>query len=170
MKLLKTALITATAAAALSGAAMAQVGPTPSASADANATVVAPIAITKASDLDFGQVTEGNVVLAPNGTRSGDGIFPGSASTGTAAKFNVSGEGNAAYFVTLPNSANLTGPGPDLIAALFTATSNNGPINAGVANLASGSDVLNVGASLTIPSGQAAGAYSGTFNVSVQYQ
>lgn len=74
MKLLKTALLTATAAAALSGAAMAQVNPGNPASFNATATaeILKPLTIGETAPMGFGKVS------------LTDGSLPGTATTGLA--------------------------------------------------------------------------------------
>src|SRR4249920_2521913 len=80
------------------------------ASATATATIVAPIAISKTVDLNFGNVAViafGTVVLSPvDGTRTKTGgvTLPSTIGTVTAASFDVTGEGVYTYAITLPSS------------------------------------------------------------------
>src|SRR5688572_5100813 len=84
------------------------------ASATASATIISPISITKTVDLDFGNVAAsgvaGTVVITPAGTRSTTGgvSLPVIAGTVTAASFDVAGQGNYTYAITLPASVTIT--------------------------------------------------------------
>src|SRR5258705_7180265 len=78
------------------------------ASATATATIVAPIAISKTVDMNFGNVAviaAGTVVLSPstgNRTKTGGVTLPSTIGTVTAASFDVTGEGAYTYSITLP--------------------------------------------------------------------
>ena len=77
----------------------------------ASATIVTPIAIANASDMDFGNVAvsaaPGTVVLDPAGARSVTGgvTLPAVTGTVTAAAFDVTGQANFTYSITLPAAA-----------------------------------------------------------------
>jgi hypothetical protein len=152
-----------------------------STSADAFATIIAPITIAKAVDMNFGNVavqgatsvggaagTGGTVVLAPGGTRTATGgvTLPGSVGTVTAASFNVTGDGNRTYAITLPSSdVTLTHSGNVATMAINAFTSNP----SGTGTLSSGAQTLNVGATLNVAVGQLPGVYTGQFTVMVNY-
>lgn len=74
-------------------------------------TIVTPTSIYKNVDMNFGNMTaystDGNVVLALDGTRSKTGgvVLPATTDTVTAASFNVSGQANYTYAITLPSAA-----------------------------------------------------------------
>jgi hypothetical protein len=147
------------------------------ATATATATVVTPIAITKTSDMSFGNLsvqaaTGGTVVLPASGSRSStSGVtLPATAGTVTPAAFDVTGTAAYTYAITLPSSVTLNhsaGAGTGtMVASSFVSnqTSNIGTLNG------SGSQSFSVGATLTVGAGQAAGVYlSGNFNVTVNY-
>ena len=144
-----------------------------SATAGATATVAAPIAITKVTDMSFGNITVqsgtgGTVILAPAGTRTKTGgvSLPATTGTVTAASFTVTGETGYTYSITLPTGATTITSGSNNMS-IDTWTSN--PTSPGT--LTSGTSTLNVGATLTVDAGQAAGTYtSGTpFTVTVNY-
>ena len=88
---LKLALVSAMA---LAGGAQAA-----TTTAQATASVVAPMTITKATDLVFGSFSgsaAGSVTVSTNGTRTSSGVVV-FGSGATAARFNVTGSGAATY-------------------------------------------------------------------------
>ena len=149
------------------------------ASATANAfgraEIVTAITIVKNHDLLFGQIVAdavgGTVSVSTNGTRttSGPVLLAQSAvpySTVHQASFTVTGATNYVYTVSLPSAAvTLTGPGS---ATMSVTGLNSDP--SGTGTLAGGTSSLNVGGTLNIAPNQAAGAYSGSFAVTVAYQ
>jgi hypothetical protein len=144
-----------------------------SATATATATIVTPIAIVNAANMNFGNVAVsaslGTVVLAPAGTRTATGGVTLPVVTGTVAagSFTVSGQANYTYAITLPAAATTITSGANNMT-VDTWTSN--PTPTGTLN-GSGSQTLNVGATLHVGANQAAGTYvSGTpFTVTVNY-
>lgn len=165
---MKALLVSAAAIGLLSAApAFAQAGPSSTANAGASAEIVAPIAVTKTADLDFGRLaafaSPADVSVDAGGTLSPSA--PGmviSGSTGSAAAFDVTGAPSLAYSTTIPASVTLTGAGADMIADL----SKDG----GAAALsATGTDSFKVVGTLHVGGGQTPGAYAGSFDVSVQY-
>jgi len=172
MKNLKTLSLLAILIVALSANAFAQA----TASATATATIVAPIAITKTVDLNFGNVAviaAGTVILAPSdGTRTKTGgvTLPNEVGTVTAASFNVTGEGNYTYSITLPSSDYII----TRIGGTETMTVNNFKSFPDVADngaLTNGAQTLNVGATLNVAAAQLAGVYTNAtgFDVTVNY-
>jgi len=139
-------------------------------SATATATIITPLTITHDVDLAFGNVAVGagggTVVLATNSTRTatGDVSFQ-STPAGTAARFIVSGLPGQTYIITLPADGVVT------ISNGANTMAVNG-FNSDVASpatLAAGNNNLLVGATLVVNGNQPAGAYSGTFDVTVAY-
>lgn len=152
------------------------------ASASATATIVTPIGITNLDNqsLSFGNIavtTGANVtipalstVTATDRTKSGSGVTfsTGNPGTLTAAKFQVTGTTGYTYAVTLPGNSDVTiddgaGGGSPMAVATFTKSTV-----AAISATAS-DNVFYVGATLTVGNAQAAGTYSGTFNVIVNY-
>jgi hypothetical protein len=127
--------------------------------------------LTATSSLSFGRLvagSSGTVTVPPVGVRSSiGGVLLLSGGTVTPASFslNESGTGTSLNWttITLPSSAMLTGPGATMTLTSFT--SNPSGTFAG-----SGQTILTVGATLTVGSTQAAGNYTGTFSVSVNYE
>lgn len=145
-----------------------------SATASASATIVTPITITKNVDMNFGNAavqaaTGGTVVLAPAGTRTATSGVTLPAVTGTvaAASFDVAGQANYTYAITLPSSLTITDGGSNSMTVnSFTST----PASTGTLS-STGTQTLTVGATLNVTAGQASGTYtSGTpFTVTVNY-
>jgi hypothetical protein len=140
-------------------------------SANATATIIAPIAITNSTDLAFGNVAvsatlAGTVVLSPLGVRTPTAGVTLPAVTGTfsAATFSVTGSGASTYAITLPASITLTGvPSGTMTVDNFTSNPS------GTGALTAGAQTLTVGGTLNVGAAQAAGTYTGTFNVTVNY-
>ncbi len=130
-------------------------------------TLLAPISISSSGDMDFGTMittgTAGTVTVTPAGARSSVNVdllggFP------AAASFDVTGDGNANYSITLPSSATLSSGGNTMTVDTFTDDAGASP-----KLLPGGSETFNVGATLSVGAAQAAGTYSGTFSVTVNY-
>jgi hypothetical protein len=146
-----------------------------SATATSAATIVTPITITKTVDMNFGNVSvnsnAGTVVLTPAGSRSvtGGATTPATAGTVTAASFDIAGQANYTYSITLPGGATtLTHTNNTDTMTADTWTSS--PTPTGTLN-GSGAQTLTVGATLHVGASQLAGVYlSGTpFTVTVNY-
>lgn len=144
------------------------------ATATATGTIVTPISIANAGNMNFGNVavngtSGGTVVLAPAGTRTAtDGVtLPATTGTVSAAQFTVTGANNYTYAITLPSTATTVTSGSNTMTVTsFTSTpSGTGTLSG------SGSQTIQVGATLNVAAGQAVGTYvSGTpFTVTVDY-
>lgn len=146
-----------------------------SATATASATIVTPLSITNAADMNFGNVAVGagggTVALSTAGARSitGDCALPTVTGTVQAAAFTIAGEPGTSYTITLPAAA-----------ATITSGANTMTVDTWSGNIASpstipggGTATLNVGAVLHVAGGQAAGAYTSQagdeFTVSINY-
>jgi hypothetical protein len=173
---LKIALVSALAigASAFSGGAAAA----NNASATATATVVTPIAITKANDLVFGSfypgATTGTVDVNTNGTRtvSGGVTSAGTGATPAAAKFDVTGGASATYTIAYAAGVTLTGPGAAMaltqISDLTGAGGASTLVAAGALS-AGGTQSIYIGGSLAVGINQVAGAYTGNITATVVY-
>ena len=162
-------VVTAFAGIALASmvATSAQAQATATASAGASVTIADPIAITKTADLAFGTVvpsaSAGTVTVGTSNDRTVAGGVAALGGTVTSAAYTVTGYGNSAYTITLPASVSLSGPGTAMTASSFVSSVG------GSASLSSGTGGFSVGATLSVGANQAAGAYSGTFDVTVAY-
>ena len=140
------------------------------ASANAAVTLITPISIIKATDLEFGtfvaSATSGTITMTPAGTVSaGGGVTQINGGTISAATFTVAGEIGQSFAITLPSApVSLTGTieGDALSLDGFTST----PDGTGTI----GTDqTISVGGTLTVPGNSKADTYTGTFDVTVNY-
>tara|TARA_B110001454_G_scaffold138436_1_gene128640 strand:- start:3067 stop:3555 length:489 start_codon:yes stop_codon:yes gene_type:complete len=159
----KTKILALAAAVSLFGVQSAAHAATASASAAAN--ILSPITVTKTSDLDFGKIVAGasasTVTLTSAGALTcGSGLT--CSGTHNAAAFNVAG--STGEIVTVASDASVT-----LISGANSMTASLAPSAASL-TLAGGAASFNVGGVLSVGASQAAGAYTGTFNVTVNYQ
>lgn len=151
-----------------SGAVHAQ-----SASGDitAAATVVRSLQIIASSGLNFGTLspsaTQGTVVLDPSGSRSATGgVTLISTSAGTASTVSLQGTPALSYSVALPSSVTLNGNNGGTMALSSLTTSLQG--NTG--SIASdGSGNFAIGGTLAVAAAQAVDNYSGTFQVTLNW-
>jgi hypothetical protein len=141
------------------------------ATSNATATVMTPISIANTAALRFGKfsaLTGGSVIISAGGVRSATGAVVLSATdAGGAASFTVTGDPNATYAITLPNAATLT-HSVDNTKTMSVGTFTSNPSGTGLLN-GGGTEPLAVGATLTVGNAQTTGSYSGTFDVSVEY-
>jgi hypothetical protein len=154
-----------------SAAAYSQV----SATATSSATIVTPITIANAANMNFGNIavnaSAGTVVLpaaaAPVRSVTGGCTLPATAGTVASARFTVTGQSGYTYAITLPASASLTGPGPAMTANTFVSN----PTVAAGGLLTGGTQTLYVGATLNVAGSQTAGVYTtaAAFTVTVNY-
>jgi hypothetical protein len=150
-----------------------------SATATASATIVTPIAIANATNMNFGNVavsasTAGTVILATDGSRTTGGAggvtLPATAGTVSAASFSVTGSANYTYSISLPGGATTIDNNATGTMTVDTWTSNP-TVGAGGNLGAGGAQTLYVGATLNVAAGQEIGAYSSDtpFSVTVNY-
>jgi len=137
--------------------------------ANMNAQIVTAISITKVADLRFADIVpgagNGTVRMTPAGVRTRTGTTTlGNGATASPASFQVAGQANAAYSIVLPNSINVSNGVQTMVVNTWRSTPNNNG-NLG----ATGSQVLNVGATCRVGANQAVGIYTASFNVTVTY-
>lgn len=139
------------------------------ASVTVKARVLKQITVTKTSDLDFGTIVAGaaaSTVAVSTGAARTCGAGLTCTGTVSSANFNISGTNNAVVTITGDNSVTLAnGTGGTMAAALTRSAStltltNSGPVGGS----------FQVGGTLNIAANQADGAYTGTFNVTIDYQ
>lgn len=141
--------------------------------ATVSATIVTPIQIVKNSDIDFGNFATnggtGTVVLGADNTgartSSSNISMPNATGVVKAAGFTVTGEGNAAYSITLPSSGVLIYNGAEkMVVDGFTCSASK--------VLSGGKEIIYLGATVHIGAAQALGTYSSLgsgIEVSVNY-
>lgn len=138
------------------------------------ATVVAPIAITKSADLNFGKfavdaVSSGTVVLSTAGLRT----FSGGASkvssgvgTVSAASFSVTGDAASTFSISLPGTVTLTRTAAGATETMSVGTFVSDPSGTGTLS-AGGAATVAVGATLSVAAGQVVGIYANTSGLPV---
>jgi hypothetical protein len=132
--------------------------------------LVHPITITKLADLQFGRLSSGaaggTAIVSAAGARSVTGDVTEEGGTVSAASFEVGGHQLLDYDITLPTSIVISSGANTMVVNNFTTDKpgNVGDIPPGR------TDTFSVGATLNAGAGQAAGAYTGTFDVTVSYQ
>jgi len=158
----------AVAVVALSGAAFSNAAQAADATGNASATIATPIAITEGTALAFGTILAGasssTIVVDTSGGRtvgSGDASLLGG--TVSAASFDVTGEGSSTYSVSFSSGDTLTDGSNTMSLGTYTTS------NSGSGTLSGGTDSFEVGATLTVGASQAAGSYTGTYTVTVNY-
>lgn len=160
------------AAVALGGSGLGGAVHAATTSGTATATVVTPIAIAAGDNLRFGSFSTSAagqtvIIAASDGARTGTASFV--TSTFGAATFNVTGDGTLTYAITLPSNGtvNITTGVGDATRTMAVSSFSSDPSGTGA--LTAGAQTLKVGATITTVASQVAGAYTGTFNVSVDY-
>lgn len=140
----------------------------------AQACTVGANSVTTTRDLSFGAIVSGPaglVTVSPAGVRSATGgaVILGTSQFAQAAsaEFAVCSATDATVTFSLPASAAMdrSGGGGTMSVTDFTSNPPSGAMS--VTTL--GQSTLAVGATLNVGSNQAAGSYSGTFAVTVNY-
>ena len=126
------------------------------------------VQITNDVPLAFGSLisgaTPGTITITSSGTTSTTGGVIAFGAGAAAASFTISIEkGNPNYSIVLPSSANLIGTGAPMLVDGFESTPGNG----GHVRPPTGFQDMTLGATLHVGANQAAGTYSGTFNITV---
>jgi hypothetical protein len=160
------------ALSALSVLALNQVAHAQSASANftGNSTVNTAISIGNTASLHFGTVVPnsgGTVSVSSTNLRTVSGGVVAAGGHVSAAGFVVYGTPSTAYSITLPGTADLTGPGTPMVVTFSAAQTGDGSLSRTLRD--TGSDSFGVGATLTVGKNQAAGSYSGVFSMTVAY-
>lgn len=134
----------------------------------AGADIVAPLQVANATALYFGTVVPSianadTVIVSATGAKTCGAELTCLTSDHTAAAFNVTGETDRVYTITLPNSVQISNGSENMDVDNFTGSKASG-------TLTSGADSFTVGGTLDVGANQAAGEYTGTFTVTVEYQ
>lgn len=179
---LKLAVVAAfaVAGAAISAPALAAAQ---TATATTGATVIKPIVIASTENLNFGSFAAdtnglgGTVTVSTNAARVGSAdvvVTTASAAAVTAAKFDVTGENNATYSISVTDTNLTSGINTMNLATILTvgAPSGSTESNAGTATgtlSGTGAQSFYVGGVLTVGATQAVGTYAGTISATVNY-
>lgn len=137
-----------------------------SATGTASATVIVPITVTAGTALNFGTFAAnsagGTVAITTASARSATGSVALSATTpGVAGSFTVTGNASSTFAITNPGTFNVTS-GANTMAVNLTGLATTG-------TLAAGSATILVPGTLTVGASQAAGSYTGTYTMAVEY-
>jgi hypothetical protein len=136
----------------------------------ATATVVLPITITAVNDLRFGSFSTSaagqTMAIATDDTATPTGLLLVTSTHG-AASFTIGGEGTLTYAITLPATSSIAIAAGTGTSAMAVGSFVSNPSGTGA--LTAGTQTLLVGATLTTVASQVAGAYTGTFPVTVDY-
>lgn len=177
----RRALSTALASAlVLGGSGLAVNAYAAAATSTATSTVIAPIGITAPVVLSFGKFAPGaggSVTISNSGARTGAGVILSStASTQTAARFDVTGEGSSTYAITHSGVTVLSGPTVATVVQTMALAKTSDLTGANVTTgnvatgtLTTGAQSIYVGGTLTVSATQAAGDYTGAVTVTVEY-
>jgi spore coat protein U-like protein len=143
---------------------------TQSASVTANA--VKPLVISKLQDLDFGSVTLGpgtwsnaSVSLSQSGAFSCTNANVVCSGVTTVAQYNVQGSNKQTVRISAPNVTLVNQSDPTKTLTLVT----DAPATILLTSSGIPGTNFSIGGSVTLSSTTAAGTYSGTFNVTVDY-
>lgn len=177
------ALFWALLALAPANSALAQ---TVSANSEASIVIVRPLTLVKSQDLDFGRIapsaTGGTVTLNPDALTCA--VTGGLVHAGTCQPAEFVGMGARRMMVRfqMPTTITLTGPGQNMTVTNFTLDTTPdltfvGGNGNGLGNgnrryriePSSGIFTFRVGGRLNVNANQAGGNYTGTFQVTVQY-
>lgn len=141
------------------------------ATAAASASIVSPITIALATDMEFGNVAVsaalGTVILTPAGTRSATGGVTLPAITGTvsAASFDVSGTPAYTYSIGIsPAVTTITNGAQNMTIDTWTSTPT---VLAGGTLDVAGDQTVSVGGTLHVAGNQASGTYTNATGVTV---
>jgi len=141
---------------------------TTSATVDAN--IVSTINLVAQNGIVFGDIAAssipGTVTIDVDGSRTTTGgATVNSNTSGTPARFEVTGDPNALYSITLPVSVVITSAAGDsmIVDTFVSSPSVSGQLDSG------GRQNLNVGATMRVGSFQPFGAYTGVMATTVEY-
>lgn len=130
-----------------------------------------PLSLLATQSLSFGAFVAGSggtITVSPNGgrTKLGGVVLVGQGASAAAAQFTVSGPPGTTYAITLPADGvvQLSGDAGSMAVNAFISEPG------GSATLpANGTQVLRVGARLTVGNLQPPGQYQGSLSVTVNY-
>ncbi len=139
-------------------------------SATIEANIVSSINIVAQNGVVFGNISSssisGTVSIDTSGSRTATGgVTINTSTSGSPANFEVSGDPNGLYDITLPTSIVISSAGGDSMTVdnFISAPETNGQLDAG------GRQNLSVAARLNVGSFQPFGAYRGLMSTTVEY-
>jgi len=166
----------------IAGFATANYAQVSTATTTAGANILAPITLTQKSPLHMGTMsvlpgTGGTCTLSTDNVRTTGGgggvVLSSMAPTSTNATYRVKGEPLYDYTITLPPFISVSDGSPvnDMIINALKAKCLSGATEGltGTLIAVDGADEFKIGGTLNVAAGQAPGAYTGTFDVIVNY-
>ncbi len=164
-------LIIAAGAVALSAGLYTTAASAVSINADADARVIAALIVNQTNGINFGDVVAGaaasTIQLTTAGlptVTAGDAQLAGG--TVQAGAYTLTGEVSKTYSISLPGlPVNITSGGNTMTVTAFNHDAGGAPALDGT-----GAGAFNVGATLNLSAGQAAGTYTGIWPLTVNYQ
>ena len=168
---MKALLVTAAAVGLLASTpAFASAGAAAPATASADAEIVTPISVSLyGAGLNFGRIAADSAASTvtidnANGrTSTSPNVLIAGGSAPHTAVFNVAGQAGLAYTASLATATTTISNGSNNMTVTLNLFPGAGTLDSG------GADSFKVGGSLAVGANQAAGAYTGSFGVSVQY-
>ena len=148
---------------------------TATATATAKADIVRGLTIAKTQDLNFGQIVPnrgGVITVSTEGSRTSTDpamLIPETYDAPLAAAFDVTGDGAHAFQIILPEATKITNGKDSMVVDRFVSSLGSESKLSGELN-ETGKQDFTVGANLKVDANQSAGAYAGTFEVTVTYQ
>ncbi|MCL2369384.1 MAG: DUF4402 domain-containing protein [Alphaproteobacteria bacterium] len=133
---------------------------------DASVNITATLAASQTTPMNFGDVTPtasaDTVVLSPAGTATSGTL--GLAGSTTAGEFAISGSPDTVLTVSF-GAGSVTDGSNTMNLSDFTTS----PTGASIVTDSSGDLTLMVGATLNVGASQVAGAYTGTYTITISY-
>lgn len=177
---LAIAALTGAMVMAQPAAAQSTQGPTRNSTAESKTIVLRQLSFFRVQDLDFGDIipgpTAGVVRILPNGTRTVTGGVSVVGSTHQPARFAGMGSFNQQVLISVSsNTIQLTGPGAPMTLSQFeigstpTAIITTAPTRFRITST-NGQFNFPLGGRLAVAANQAAGNYTGTFTITLNYQ
>lgn len=135
-----------------------------------DANIVSTINLVVQNGIVFGDISAssipGSVTIDIDGSRTTTGgATVNSNTSATPARYEVTGDPNALYIITLPDSVVITSSAGDsmVVDTFISSPSTNGQLDSG------GRQNLTVGATMRVGSFQPFGAYTGVMATTVEY-
>lgn len=136
--------------------------------ATAEANILEALDLVYVNSLHFGDIAvngAGTVSVPANGSGATCTANLICAGGDSPADFTVQGSPSTAVDISYSNVVNLTGPG-----TAMTLSNLNADVGTSLTLDGTGNGAFSVGGDLAVNAGQAAGYYSGSFDVTVEYQ
>jgi len=168
--ILRYAPLVATAASLVFAASSASAQSSPATQATASASIRKPLIISRVSNMNFGNILlsgsgtfSANVTVAQDGTLTCPAASFTCSGTTSAAVYNVSGNKSQQVNITADSSLTLTSANGSITMAV------NAPSSVTLTNSGFPGTNFGIGGTLTLTNDTPDGLYTGTFNVTANY-